>query len=214
MARKGERLIFPAGVRFPVDGEFPAGYESDREKIAMADITVGYVEMPLEGKAFKSYFEANVHATDVWRVFSGLVDVMFDDVAAPILCVKEEEPILGPYTDRTRAIEALEKHQYLLSNDGMWEFGLIFQHEGITEEVYVASEKYFKVWTNEPSAVKNVFAQFGLPQELSLEFIDEYPHISIALMDENEVPLWSKAIDELMEEFRKLPPRFPPETDR
>ena len=95
-----EPLIFPSGVRFPRDDEFPAEYEEERDRIAAANITTGWVEMNFSDRGYAAYFEVNVHAPRVWQVVRDIAEAILPNAAAPIVGLKDEEPVLGPYTTR------------------------------------------------------------------------------------------------------------------
>lgn len=206
-----EPLIFPAGVRFPREDEFPAGHESDRERIARARITTGYVRRNHAGQGFRAFFEANVHAPRLWDAFRTLAEALLPDVAAPIVGVTDEDPILGPYTSRAAALAALEPHAHALQHDGFLEFGLIFQTAGVTEEVFVRSAKYLQVWTNHPDRSEEAFARIGLPEVPELQFIDQYPLVSESLLTPEGNAEWPDVVEQIRMAFEALPPAaYPP----
>ena len=73
-----EPLIFPRGVRYPRTDEIPGG-APDNAADRVADsawtpVTTGYARIDLDGtKGYNAVLEANVHAPDLWRVFTALV---------------------------------------------------------------------------------------------------------------------------------------------
>jgi len=71
-----EPLIFPEGVRFPREDEFPAGYERERERIARAKITTGFVQRDHQADGYRAVFEGNVHAPQLWSAFRALVEAL------------------------------------------------------------------------------------------------------------------------------------------
>ena len=131
--------------------------------MAKAKISTGYIRNDEGGKTFSTYFEANVHAPNVFSVFLALAQSLLPDVAAPIIGIKVDEPTFGPYTDKQLAINVLEPHRELLQHDGFLEFGITFQYQGKIEEIFVASPKYFRIWTNKPELVARVFETAGIP---------------------------------------------------
>src|SRR5262249_9853247 len=147
-------------------------------RLANARITTGYLLHPHTEGGFTAFLEANVHADRVWEVFQALARALLPEVSAPIVGVKEEDPILGPYTDRDAALAAFEPYAESLQHDGLLEFGAIFQLRGRTEEVFVPAAKYLKIWTNEPRVAMTVLERHGIPRVESLEFIDQYPRVS------------------------------------
>ena len=203
-----ERLIFPQGVRFPRPDEFPAQYGAERERLARANVTTGYVlrdDRP--GDSFSAFFEANVHAPRLFAAFRDLALAILPDVAAPIVGVKDDEPFLGRYTDRDAAVAVFEPYVNQLQHDGFLEFGVIFQHEGRTEEVVVRSAKYLQVWTNQPDAVRSVLHRHRIPAVRALEFIDEYPMVSESLTSADGNATWPVVVAGLQAAFDRLPPR-------
>ena len=100
-----------------------------------------------------------------------------------------------------------ESHVRHLVHDGFLEFGIIFQHKGVTEEVFVPYAKYLRIWTNKPEAVRAVFKSHGIPEVPELQFIDEFPRVSNSLLDENGNVGWPPVMERLKEAFESLPRR-------
>jgi len=98
-----------------------------------------------------------VHAPSLWDVFRDLALAILPAVASPIVGVRDEKPIYGPYTDRDSALAVFEPHLRHLVHDAFLEFGIIFQHRGATEEIFVPYAKYLRIWTNKPADVRSVF---------------------------------------------------------
>ena len=201
---KTEPLIFAKGVRFARRNEMPKGREDALERISKANITTGYIQFDDIGKPFSSYFEANVHAPNIFLVFKDLALSLLPDIAAPLIGLKDEEPLFGPYTDLSSAIGIFEPHKDLLQNDGFLEFGITFQSEETIEEIFVQSPKYFKIWTNQPEVVASVFERAGIPRCETLEFIDEYPMVSKSINPRGEAA-WPGVFDAVKTAFEKLP---------
>ena len=174
------------------------------DKVAKANVTTGYVVNAAEDELFETYIEANVHSPKIFDVFRELVVALMPDVAAPLVGIKDEEPVFGPYTDKTLAVKVFEPYIDLLQNDGFLEFGMIHQSESAFEEVFVASSKYFKIWTNNGSAAEDILLSAGIPRCDSLEFIDEYPMVSISGVDDGNAE-WVGPFYEIQDEFLNLP---------
>ncbi len=207
LAMVTEPLVFPKGVRFPRDDEWPAGYQAELAELENVTITTGYVAHEQGGEGFSAYFEANAHAPEVFKVFRALAVALLPDIAAPIVGIKGEQPVFGHYTDRDAALGVFEPYVYELENDGFLEFGVMFQVGGITEEVFVHQTKYLKVWTNKPDAVRGVFKEHGIVQAVELRFIDSFPHVSETLPTQDDEPSWDYVFSRLTAAFELLPAR-------
>ena len=146
-----------------------------------------------------------MHAPALWAVFDDLVQALLPPVCAPIIGVDGEDPLLGPYTHRDRALGALEPHREALQHDGFLEFGVIFQHRGRTEEVFVRAAKYLQIWTAEPDLAAAVFRQHGIPPAAALEFVDELPHTSESLRQPDGTADWPRVMAEVRATFDTLP---------
>ena len=134
------------------------------------------------------------------------VRALLPAVAAPIVGVKGEDPILGPYTTTAAALAALKPHARHLQHDGFLEFGLIYQVSGVTEEVFVRSVKYVQVWTNQPDRAAESFARLGLPEMPDLQFIDQFPRVSESLQTADGNAEWPDVVEQLRAAFDELPP--------
>ena len=209
---KPEPLVFPRGVRFPRKSEIPGNPGELLKRVGGARITTGYQLQKAEGKLFDTYIEANIHAPNVFDVFRKLCYELMPDVAAPIIGLKDEEPVFGPYTYRALALALFEPHIDLLQNDGFLEFGLIHQSTLAFEEVFVASPKYFKIWTNNGGAAEEVLQSFGIPECINLEFIDQYPMVSLSVGDHGNAA-WTSPFYSIQDEFANLPKPDYPESE-
>ncbi|MBP6002057.1 MAG: hypothetical protein KA746_01355 [Pyrinomonadaceae bacterium] len=201
---KPEPLIFPSGVRFARKNEMPQGNDKDLARIARANVTTGYIRNDDGGPTFSSYFEANIHAPNVFAVFTELAESLLPDIAAPIIGLKDEEPTFGIYTDLASAIGVFRPFEDLLQNDGFLEFGITFQNNGKIEEIFVKSPKYFTIWTNQPEIVTQVLEVAGIPKCQTLEFIDEYPMVSKSV-DKMGNAVWPNVYEALKAAFGRLP---------
>ncbi|MBK8465636.1 MAG: hypothetical protein IPL32_07370 [Chloracidobacterium sp.] len=207
---KSEPLIFPRGVRFPTRNDIPpADADEILERVSRAQITTGYIISQAEGQAFDAYIEANVHAPEVFEVFRNLCFSLLPEIASPLIGLKDEEPIFGPYTYRADAVGVLESYKDILENDGFLEFGLIHQSEIVFEEIFVASPKYFKIWTKNGGLAEEILQSARIPKCATLEFIDEYPMVSLSIGD-NGNAAWTIPYHAIQDEFARLPkPEMP-----
>lgn len=207
---KPEPLIFPRGIRYPRLDEIPGGAPSDAAaRTADAErtpVTTGYVQTDRpDAQGYTTVLEANVHAPDLWAVFSELVEALLPLAAAPIVGVIHEEPVLGAYTTRDAALAVLAPYADALVHDGFLEFGCIFQRAGRTEEVFVPSAKFLRLWTAHPERAREVFERRGIPPVPDLRFIDEFPLVREAQPYGGTDSGWAPVVDELREKFRTLP---------
>ena len=204
---KPEPLRFPRGVRFPRKNEVPKGNNDVFERIAAAYITTGYIRNDDGGDTYSTYFEANVHADEVFAVFQKLARSVMPEIASPAIGIKGKDPIFGPYTSRKAAIEVLEEHSELLQHDGFLEFGITFQYKNRIEEIFVKSPKYFQIWTNNPDSIVQVFDECRIPFVSKLEFIDEYPMVSKSINKMNNAA-WPAVYESVTEAFKSLPEAY------
>ena len=164
-------------------------------------VTTGY-KIISSGEA--NYLEANVHADEVFKVVGAIAVTILPNVAAPIVGIRGEDPILGPYTWRNEAVRVFEPHIEALQHDGFLEFGLIFQFKGETNEVFVHSSKYLRIWTTNLAAVRRVLEAHLIPEVTDLRFIDEYPTAYETLPDAAGNPGSAHTLERLTEAFAKL----------
>jgi len=201
-----EPLRFPRGVRFLEPGEVPAGGPPDTfERLKTAHITTGYVCHAPQKTGAMPLFEANAHADRVWLLVKAIAESILPAAAAPIFGLKNEDPILGPYTSRAAAIGVFEPFVESLQHDGLLEFGIIFQRAGKTNEVFVRSAKYLQMWTTYPKLVRRLLESHGLPEVPNLQFIDNYPRVSETISLEDGRAGWPIVYEELQRAFASLP---------
>ena len=206
-----EPLSFPRGVRFPRPDEIPASREVEvTRKLAGVDIRTGYLVKPGKRGAFAVLIEANVHAHDVWRVVRALAEALLPQVAAPLIGIKGEKTVLGPYTDRDAALAVFDPYVEDLQHDGFLEFGIMFQTNGRTEEVFVRSAKYLQIWTNQTQTARATLEAHGVPHSTELQFIDEFPSVRERLTGEDGTGGWPTVLEGLKAAFELLPVRRPP----
>ena len=201
-----EALRFPRGVRFPKPAEVPDVVPPDElERLKTATITTGYVYRPPSKAAAMPFFEANAHADRVWALLKAIAESILPAAAAPIFGLKNEDPILGPYTTRAAATGVFEPFVGTLQHDGLFEFGIIFQRAGKTNEVFVRSVKYLQIWTTYPKRVRRILESHGLPEVPNLQFIDDYLRVSETIPLEDGSAGWPVTYEALQRAFRSLP---------
>jgi hypothetical protein len=201
-----EPLRFPRGVRLAAEADLPRNQDRSDElaRISSANITTGFVSTTSADPGFSTYIEANVHADEVWSVFETLALRLLPDVSAPLVGWKDDEPTLGPYTDKAAALAVLRAHAASLQHDGFIEFGLMFQQGGKTEEVFVKGSKDLRIWTNNPAIAIETLLSLGIPSVEKLQFIDEYPRVTERLVGD---PSSQEIISTVVGAFQFLPPK-------
>ena len=202
-----EPLELPRGVALLRDDEMPSGSEEERLRLTAACITTGFTVTPHTAGSYCAYIEANVHASMLGKVFRALAEGLMPEIAAPLVGIKDEEPVLGPYTDRVEAIAVFLPYTEALQHDGFLEFGIMFQYQGRTEEIFVRSTKYLKIWTNEPAIALSILRSHGVPEVPDLQFIDNFPRCSSTLPFDGQNTGWSAVLGRLKLDFEDLPPR-------
>lgn len=100
-----------------------------------------------------------------------------------------------------------------LTHDGFLEWGVMFQYRGVTEEVFVTSAKYVRIWTNDPRRAAKVLRRHAIPEVGALAFIDEYPVVSETLQRDGGDAGWSYVLERVTQEFEMLPRVYPPVID-
>jgi hypothetical protein len=205
-----EPLTFPRGVRYPRIDEIPGGSPSDAAaRIAEAQrtpITTGFLRIDRpEAQGYSSVVEANVQPADLWRVFVDLVNALLPAAAAPIVGIIDEDPELGDYTARQAALDVLAPFKDMLVHDGFLEFGCMFQRAGRTEEVFVPSAKFLRIWTNHPERAERVLNRHGIPNVPQLRFIDEFPLVREAQPFGDTESGWFTVVEALRPRFHDLP---------
>lgn len=200
-----EPLILPRGLRFPQRHEFPAGSEAEQDRIAQANVTTGYRRFRHTGGAYSVYLEVNAHATSLFTVFHDLAVTLLPRAVAPIIAVKGGEAYPGPYTIRAAALRLFEPHLQSLQHDAFLAFGLISQHEGVTEEVFVQPSKYLQIWTNQPEVAEAVLAQHRIPEVPDLQLMDHFPLVSESLLTPEGNAAWPVVLEQIRTAFPDLP---------
>jgi hypothetical protein len=132
------------------------------------------------------------------------VSALLPDAAAPIVGIIDEDPVLGHCTTREAALAVLAPYDSLV-HDGFLEFGCIFHRSERTEEVFVPSAKYIRIWTNRPDRAEAVFREYGISNVPDLRFIDEFPLVREAQPFDGQESGWYPVIEARRSQLRGLP---------
>ena len=195
-------LVLPAGVRLANLDEIPgpdARREFEWSRIQRADIRSGYVISESDNTRFPYYAEANIDAPKIWIVFRELCLALLQGRSTLVMSEIEEDPAPVCAGDVSRVLERLEPHNYHLAHDGYLQFGLVHQSNDQVSEVFVAPTKHFKVWFDDVAAFRAVMRQHGVPEAEVLQFLDEYPRVTIQLAPDR-APF--RSVDDLVRVLR------------
>ncbi len=198
------QLVFPDGIRLANKDEIPGPNQLKEEiwqRIQLAKIEPGYVLTKSDDKRFAYYAEANIDAPDLWLIFCDLCRALLGLDSVLLMSTIEEEPIPFGRARTESILAALSEHEYQFANDGWIQFGLMDDSKGSVSEVFVAPTKHLKVWLNDEHLFRSILAHHGLNESDELQFIDQYPRVTIRLREDRiEFP----EHDTLVDHFKKL----------
>ena len=175
-------LIFPNGIRLIFEEELPGPTKERAEywdKVQSADIQCGYLIKHSDDSRFSIYVEANVDAPIIWDVFEALCEALLGKVVGLVISDKDEEPVTYSPVDKVSILSAMRPYSHQLSNDGSFQFGLVEDNGSTVVEVFLAASKHFEIWTSNQEALREVFLRFDIPEAESLQFIDEFPRVTV-----------------------------------
>jgi len=177
-------LVFPEGIRLAHRHEI-RGPKAHRAaayaRIRAAKIEPGFTLTESKDPRFAFYAEANVDAPRIWAVFRDLCQSLLGAEATFVINQIDYEPMPIGTAGTLEILGILESYRYQLTHDGMIQFGLVHQVDGLVREVFVAPTKHFMVWLDNPNSLHSVMKKHSVPQADKLQFIDQYPRISIPL---------------------------------
>jgi len=182
-------LVFPDGVRLCEREEIP-GPETRRaeiwERVQQANISQGYKLQSTEDERYLFYAELNVDAPKIWAVFQDLCRALMKSDVTLLFGGIDLEPTEVGHANIFSVIGALSHYQYQLTHDGFLQFGILSEREGLISEVFVEPAKNFKVWLNDVSEFRRMMEVHGITETNELEFLDEYPRVTVRLPPEKE----------------------------
>jgi len=205
---RGETLRMyklPEGIRIPEENEYPNGINMKEITLKRdsAKIIEGYRIKEVENNNYSFFAEINVDCDKIWELFLILSNRILSDISYGILAFKQEEPVLSNFTEKSKIINIFDKYKFELTNDGYLEFGIAYYDDFKLDEIYVASFKYLKVWGSNKEKFGDVMKQFKLEEHADLNFIDEFPVVSMALQSDM-VKHHTDIIKELTAEFDSI----------
>ena len=140
--------------------------------------TTGYLLKETGRAEFPAYAEINVHAPALWPLVRDLCRALLPERAALLIGTKDGELHSCPYREKAALLAAIEPYGEALARDGFVPFGFIWQHEGVTDEVFVAPARYLKVWTTRQPLLETVLREYRIPRVETMPFLDEYPRVT------------------------------------
>jgi hypothetical protein len=142
-----------------------------------ATIVEGYTlqQNPEAGAPFRFFCEINIDNPRLWDLFRALVQILPADVCLLYGHVDDAQPSFGRYMPKEQLLLHLGTYQLELTQDGLLEFGAIYQDEERLQEVFVKRAKYVQYWGVDEAPFRQVMQAFGLTQVEGLSFIDDFP---------------------------------------
>lgn len=172
-------LELPPTIRTAKEEEVTTPNEEVLKRIrarAEATIVEGYTlrENPDAGALFRFFSEINIDNSRLWELFTALVALLPTE-ASLIYGHIDDEPSYGRYLHKEEVLQKLAPYRLELAQDGLLEFGVIYQDEERLQEVFVKKAKYVQYWGVDEAPFRKVMQQFGLPETEGLQFIDDFP---------------------------------------
>ncbi len=171
-------LQLPLTIRTALPDEVPYN-ETIRQRLkereaarVVQGFTLNY--NPAHNPVFKVFAEINVDNDDLWTLFRSLLLQLPDNICLVYRHV-DEDPAFSVYKDKYQLLNQLEPLAFELVRDGLLEFGVMYQHETLLEEVYVKKAKYLQYWSSDEARIRHLLTDAGIYEVANLNFIDEYP---------------------------------------
>ena len=99
------------------------------------------------------------------------------------------------------ALSKLEPIQLELTQDGYFEFGVLFSTETFLEEVLMRSPKYLQYWGMDEDRFRETIHSFDLFEMPKIEFIDQFPMVSEAVSTHHPQ---AHSTEGIMEQLRSI----------
>ena len=132
---------------------------------------------------FKFFAEINIDNDRLWSLFKKLLDTFPAKVGLIYGHIDDEELTYSTYTDKEELIRKLEKHERELTQDGYFEFGITYHDDDTLIETFVKKGKYIQYWGMDYPAFEKIMEECSLGYVADLNFIDEFPLSTEALID-------------------------------
>lgn len=142
-----------------------------------ATIVEGYTlqQNPDTNAAFRFFSEINIDNSRLWELFDALAQILPAEVCLLYGHVDDAQPAYGRYMPKDEMLQGLSAYRLELTQDGLIEFGAIYQDEEQLQEVFVKRAKYVQFWGVDEAPFRTVMQAFGLTRMEELNFIDDFP---------------------------------------
>ena len=177
-------LELPPTLRTATLDEIPNTLEN-REwllKRERAKIVQGYTYQPKPKpeSIFDFYCEINIDNSKLWELFGVLLFTLPDEISF-IYHHIDSDTTFSPYLNKLDIINTVSKYATELTQDGLLEFGAIYQSDTELIEVFVKKSKFIQYWGRNFVIFKNIMLEFGLEEIEDLNFLDEFPLVTTPL---------------------------------
>lgn len=132
---------------------------------------------------FKFYAEVNIDNDRLWSLFKALMIAMPEDLKLIIGHKDDDNDELhhGEYCDKYTLHNKLEPYSKELTQDGFLKFGVGYNSEDYSEEVFVTCAKYIQYWGMNRERFQNIMHKYSLYEVKDMELIDSYPMVTTVL---------------------------------
>lgn len=181
-----DMLVFPKGIRLANSEDlfnFPDCSEM-LNKVSSAKIKPGYKLFLSDNGEFQNYAEINIDSQHIWNLFNSLCRKLLPIETITILGgIEDEEKDLfkSDYVNTLEFLEQFERFKFYFANDCNIQFGFAASLLGNVHEVFVTPTKHFRVWTDKVGVLESVMREYNLVQTNDLQFIDEFPRVTVSL---------------------------------
>jgi hypothetical protein len=193
-------LVFPEGVKLATSTDIP--FDPDLPellaRVNSAKIEPGYIVHHVNDRLFQYYVEVNVNAPQLWSLFRSLCNVLLPEEVQPVVGDLNEEITRGKYTSTVELLELFEEFQFYLAHDCYLQFGLGKSSSVETCEIFVTATKHFQIWTNSIDDLEDIMSNYGLCRVDNLQFIDEFPRITLPLKYDRDLLGYQDILDRLI----------------
>jgi hypothetical protein len=150
-------------------------------RINEAKINAGYTISFCRTQSFEYYAEVSIDIGKAWGLFHLLCKELLPITGVFLIGEIDEEPVMIENLNILRLLDFLEQFKFYLCHDCHIQFGLGANLYGRTCEIFVSPTKHFQIWTDEVRIFNGIMEKFSLVEKPGLQFIDEFPRITINL---------------------------------
>ncbi|MDQ2088128.1 hypothetical protein RBH29_17005 [Herbivorax sp. ANBcel31] len=193
----------PKGIRIPnitdISNEF--NIEEINKKRSEAKIVEGFTLKEEKNKKWSFYARINIDIDKFWNLFCQLCNVLFlNQNPRGMVGFKNTQPYVGKELSLSELLSIFSDYEYELLNDGYLEFGIANFRENSFCEVFVNNFKIIYVWGSKLEEFILLMDQFNLQKNDCLQFINDFPVISEALLEDGKSH-YLEVIDDIKSRF-------------